>query len=110
MFQMRQSEQLAAQSWEGRWWSARGAIRLVPVGDAVLVTSPDDTKPFTDADDIEVSSEIDGRHVTPSAGYENLASQWCGRSEAGRQSVQAQAGDEFPQEQAFVERQSSLAS
>jgi CubicO group peptidase (beta-lactamase class C family) len=53
----------AVRDWSGRWWSLWGAIDLVPMGDKVLVASPDLGEPFTDASEISVSARDRGRIV-----------------------------------------------
>ncbi|WP_428395435.1 serine hydrolase domain-containing protein [Lichenicoccus sp.] len=55
-------------SWRGRWWSLWGAFDLVPIGDRVLVASPDTTTPFTDASEIEVIDTTHGR-ITQAHGF-----------------------------------------
>ena len=98
------------RDWAGRWWNLWGVLDLVPVGDAVLVTSPDDMTPFTDADEIEILSPTTGR-VRRSAGYRNFGEpveRTLPRD--GSAAVLRVAGDEFLPEEAFVARQATPAT
>ena len=54
--------------WRGRWWNLWGASDLVPMGDRVLVASPDSATPFTDATEIEVADATHGR-ITAANGF-----------------------------------------
>ena len=54
--------------WRGRWWNLWGAFDLVPVGDRVLVASPDSATPFIDATEIEVTDTTHGR-ITQANGF-----------------------------------------
>ncbi len=58
----------AVAGWSGRWWTIWRAIDLVPMGDRVLVATPDLLAPFTDAAEIEVSSPTEGR-ITLATGF-----------------------------------------
>ena len=49
------------EAWQGRWWNPWGALDLVPLGDTVIVASPEATTPFTDATEIAVSAPGTGR-------------------------------------------------
>jgi D-alanyl-D-alanine carboxypeptidase len=54
--------------WSGRWWNLWGALDLVPMGDKVLVASPDSLSPFSDAAEIMVASPSNGR-ITRANGF-----------------------------------------
>jgi CubicO group peptidase (beta-lactamase class C family) len=50
--------------WTGRWWSAWGALDLVPMGNKVLAGAPFmGNHPFLDASEIEVTGRDQGRIV-----------------------------------------------
>ncbi len=51
---------MAVAEWTGRWWNAWGVVDLVPLGEVVLLASPDSTTPFSDAPEVAVSSRDHG--------------------------------------------------
>jgi CubicO group peptidase (beta-lactamase class C family) len=52
------------RGWTGRWWSAWGAVDLVPMGNKVLAAAPAmGNHPFLDASEIEVTDRDHGRTV-----------------------------------------------
>lgn len=60
----------AVRDWAGRWWSRWwGAVDLVPMGDRVMVATPDLGEPFTDASEIAVTARDRGR-IAVASGYE----------------------------------------
>jgi CubicO group peptidase (beta-lactamase class C family) len=56
------------RDWTGRWWSAWGAVDLVPAGNIVLIAVPHAFNPFMDASEIEVTGRDTGR-ISLAAGY-----------------------------------------
>jgi CubicO group peptidase (beta-lactamase class C family) len=56
------------RDWTGRWWSAWGAVDLVPAGNIVLIAIPNAFNPFMDASEIEVTGRDTGR-ISLAAGY-----------------------------------------
>jgi hypothetical protein len=58
----------AVKEWTGRWWTAWGAIDLLPTGDRVLVAMPGYLNPVMEASEIEVTGPDKGR-VVLAAGY-----------------------------------------
>jgi hypothetical protein len=58
----------AVKDWTGRWWTAWGAIDLLPAGNRVLVAMPGYLNPVMDASEIEVTGPNEGR-VVLAAGY-----------------------------------------
>jgi CubicO group peptidase (beta-lactamase class C family) len=60
----------AVADWTGRWWSAWGAVDLVPMGGKVLAAQPAALTPFADAADIEVTDPRHGR-IALANGYAN---------------------------------------
>lgn len=54
--------------WTGRWWSAWGAVDLVPMGDVVLITNPHMGNPFLDVSEIAVTGRDKGR-IALAGGY-----------------------------------------
>jgi CubicO group peptidase (beta-lactamase class C family) len=56
------------RDWKGRWWSAWGAVDLVPAGNIVLIAVPNAFNPFMDASEIEVTGRDTGR-ISLAAGY-----------------------------------------
>ncbi len=54
--------------WYGRWWNLWGALDLVPMGNKVLIASPDSLSPFSDAAEITISSSHSGR-ITQANGF-----------------------------------------
>ena len=46
--------------WKGRWWSIWQAFDLIPFGNRVIVASPSQLDPFSDADEITVTSMDQG--------------------------------------------------
>ena len=54
--------------WKGRWWNPWGAIDLVPLGDRVLLASPDSLTPLADAGEITVSTDVNGA-ITVADGF-----------------------------------------
>jgi hypothetical protein len=56
------------RDWTGRWWSAWGAVDLVPAGNIVLIAVPNAFNPFMDASEIEVTGRDTGR-IALAAGY-----------------------------------------
>ncbi len=98
----------AVSGWEGRWWNVWGAVDLVPLGDVVVLASPDDASPFTDADEIEPLSPTQGR-IRRSSGYRNYGEAVERTiSKDGQAETLRVAGDEFLPEVVFVSRQASL--
>jgi CubicO group peptidase (beta-lactamase class C family) len=49
------------RDWTGRWWSLWSAVDLVPMGEKVMVAAPSLANPFTDASEISVTGEDNGR-------------------------------------------------
>src|SRR6516162_9548361 len=47
--------------WTGRWWSAWGAVDLVPMGGTAMVAAPSLPNPFTDASEISITGADCGR-------------------------------------------------
>jgi CubicO group peptidase (beta-lactamase class C family) len=64
----RRSPSDAVRDWTGRWWTAWGAIDLLPAGNRVLVAMPGYLNPVMDASEIEVTGPDKGR-VVLAAGY-----------------------------------------
>jgi CubicO group peptidase (beta-lactamase class C family) len=62
--------------WGGRWCGLWGTIDLVPVGNRVLATSPEQTSPMQDATEIEVVSRDHGRIVAVS-GFGSYGEEVC---------------------------------
>ena len=56
------------RDWTGRWWSAWGAVDLVPMGNFVIAGNPYALNPFLDASEIEVTGRDTGR-ISLAAGY-----------------------------------------
>jgi hypothetical protein len=57
--------------WTGRWWSAGGAVDLVPMGNKVLLAGPFMANhPFLDATEVEVLGRDKGR-IALAGGYGN---------------------------------------
>jgi CubicO group peptidase (beta-lactamase class C family) len=54
--------------WKGRWWSAGGALDLVPMGDKVMVGAPGMINPFLDTSEIHLTGRDSGR-VALANGY-----------------------------------------
>lgn len=52
-----------AAGWAGRWWSAWGAIDLLPMGDRVIVAAPGLWNPLMSASEIEPTGPDEGRIV-----------------------------------------------
>ena len=50
----------AVRAWHGRWWNPWGTVDLVPMGDRVLIASPETGAPFEDASEITVTSDEHG--------------------------------------------------
>ena len=46
-----------AAGWEGRWWNPWGALDLVPLGNRVLLASPDSLTPLADVCEITASTK-----------------------------------------------------
>jgi CubicO group peptidase (beta-lactamase class C family) len=51
------------RDWTGRWWTLWGAADMVPIGDKVVVATPSLPNPFTEASEIAVSDEDNGRFI-----------------------------------------------
>ena len=47
----------AAAAWTGRWWNLWGPRDLVPMGRIVVLTAPEDGRPFEDTDEMEPLSD-----------------------------------------------------
>ena len=58
------------RDWSGRWWSAWGALDLVPMGSIVVGASPHAGNPFLDATELEVTGRDSGR-IRLSGGYQS---------------------------------------
>jgi len=56
--------------WGGRWSSLWGTTDLVPIGNRVFATSPDQTSPMLDATEIEVVRRDEGR-ILADSGFGN---------------------------------------
>jgi CubicO group peptidase (beta-lactamase class C family) len=56
------------RDWTGRWWSASGAVDLVPMGNLVIAGNPYALNPFLDASEIKVTGRDTGR-ISLAAGY-----------------------------------------
>jgi CubicO group peptidase (beta-lactamase class C family) len=67
-FATRGTPKRRVRDWTGRWWSAWGAVDLVPMGNVVLVGNPHAFNPFMDASEIEVTGRDTGR-ISLAAGY-----------------------------------------
>ncbi len=60
-FQTRGAPARKVSDWTGRWWSAWGAVDLVPLGSTVLIANPLFGNPFADASEIAVARPDTGR-------------------------------------------------
>jgi CubicO group peptidase (beta-lactamase class C family) len=58
------------RDWNGRWWSAWGAMDLVPMGRKVLAANPHVGNPFLDASEMTVTGKDTGR-ITEAGGYQS---------------------------------------
>jgi CubicO group peptidase (beta-lactamase class C family) len=67
-FATRGAPQKQVQDWTGRFWSTWSAFDLVPIGDRVLVATPQAFNPFMDVAEIEVTGRDKGLIAT-AAGY-----------------------------------------
>jgi len=50
-----------AAGWAGRWWSAGGAVDLVPLGDKVLLATPGFFTPLAHASELEITGRDTAR-------------------------------------------------
>ena len=100
----------AAAAWTGRWWNLWGACELVPMGERVAITAPEDSRPFEDTDEMEPLSGTLGR-IVRSPMSTNLA-EMVERSFGpyGRAEQLRVAGDAFTPEEAFIAMQTALNS
>jgi CubicO group peptidase (beta-lactamase class C family) len=58
------------RDWSGRWWSAWGAVDLVPMGRRVIIGAPALLNPFLDASQLTVSGKDYGIiHLAPGFGH-----------------------------------------
>ena len=55
-------------AWSGRWWSAWGALDIVPIGDKLLIANPALANPFEDAGEISLTGRDAGR-VSLASGF-----------------------------------------
>lgn len=67
-FATRGAPKRRVRDWTGRWWSAWGALDLVPIGNLVIAGNPYAFNPFLDASEIEVTGRDTGR-ISLAAGY-----------------------------------------
>ena len=67
-FAERGAPQRRVRDWTGRWWSAWGAVDLVPMGNRVIAGNPHAFNPFLDSSEIEVTGRDTGR-ISLAAGY-----------------------------------------
>lgn len=56
------------RDWAGRWWSLRGAVDLVPMGEKVMIADPALGNPFMDASEIAAAGRDQGR-ISHAHGY-----------------------------------------
>ena len=61
----------ATKDWTGRWWSVWTAADLVPMGDKVLLASPDWPNPFLNVPELTIASRDEGR-VSQASGFHSF--------------------------------------
>ena len=94
----------ALTSWRGRWWNPWGTVDLVPMGDRVLIASPDDAAPFEDAAEITVTSAAEGT-ITAATAFGSHGEPVVRRLDGdGRPTSLRIAGEEHLPEAEFVRR------
>lgn len=67
-FAQRGAPQKRVRDWTGRMWTSGSAFDLVPIGDRVLVATPQAINPFMDVAEIEVTGKDKGT-IAAAAGY-----------------------------------------
>jgi D-alanyl-D-alanine carboxypeptidase len=94
--------------WQGRWWNPWGALDLVPLGDTVMVASPESITPFTDATEIAVSAPGIGRIKAASAFGSYGEPVFLMFSADGKPATLSLAGEQYLPETAFVAQNTAV--
>lgn len=80
------------RDWTGRYWTSSRAVDLVPIGERVLVATPQAYNPFTDAAEIEVTGKDTGR-IAAAEGYSSFGeAAWLERSPSGKKITEVWLG------------------
>ena len=92
------------RAWAGRWWSPWGTVDLVPMGDKVLIASPEDSTPFESASEITVTSDENGT-ITAATAFGSYGEPVVRSLDGDKQATSLRiAGEEHLPEEEFVRR------